>query len=260
MDQDCICGVTQAKFRIKKAWSVDKKTPESIVMLRAVAFVHFICYHPGFSTTALTVKQQFFLALAIAFPFFRVAIFGDPDIITDFVVPAGANAVELDGKFFTYTGMRRLVISDPPANFTVTKAAMPEFPALNGQSVSYAVLQYPAGSVNPPHTHPRAAELLFLTYRTLEVGFVDTANRLFTQGLQAGDMFVFPKGLVHYQLNCDEKNFAIAISAFGSSAAGTVSVPSTVFATGIDDEILAKSFKTDVATIQKLKAGLAPKA
>ena len=75
---------------------------------------------------------------------------------------------------------------------------MAEFPALNGQSVSIAVLQYPAGSVNPPHTHPHSAELLFLLDGALEVGFVDTTNKLFTQTLQAGDMFVFPKGLVHY--------------------------------------------------------------
>ncbi|XP_017641258.2 germin-like protein 9-3 [Gossypium arboreum] len=212
-----------------------------------------------FSAMALTVKQRFFLAiLVLAFPL--SAISGDPDIISDFVVPIGVNATVLDGNFFTYTGMRPLINSDPPTNFTVTKATMAEFPALNGQSVSYAVLEYPAGSVNPPHTHPRAAELLFLTYGILEVGFVDTTNKLFTQRLQAGDIFVFPKGLVHYQFNCAENDFAVAVSAFGSAAAGTVSVPSTVFATSIDDEILAKSFKTDVQTIQKLKAGFAPKA
>ncbi|KAK7822221.1 germin-like protein 9-3 [Quercus suber] len=61
--------------------------------------------------------------------------------------------------------------------------------------------------------------------------------------LQAGDMFVFPRGLVHYHLNCDAKNSAIAISAFGSANAGINSVPTTVFNTGIDDGILAKSFK-----------------
>ncbi|KAB2044281.1 hypothetical protein ERO13_D01G063600v2 [Gossypium hirsutum] len=208
---------------------------------------------------ALTVKQRFFLAiLVLAFPL--SAISGDPDILSDFVVPIGVNATLLGGNFFTYTGMRPLINSDPPTNFTVTKATMAEFPALNGQSVSYAVLEYPAGSVNPPHTHPRAAELLFLTYGILEVGFVDTTSKLFTQILQAGDIFVFPKGLVHYQFNCAESDFAVAVSAFGSAAAGTVSVPSTVFATNIDDEILAKSFKTDVQTIQKLKAGFAPKA
>ncbi|KAK8369006.1 hypothetical protein V6Z11_A01G082300 [Gossypium hirsutum] len=165
---------------------------------------------------ALTIKQQFFLAI-------------------------------LDGNFFTYTGMRPLIASDPPTNFTVTKATMAEFPVLNGQ-------------INPPHTHPRATELLFLTYGILVVGFVDTTNKLFTQRLQAGDIFVFPKRLVHYQFNCAENDSAIAVSAFDSAAAGTVSVPSTVLATGTDDNILAKSFKTDVYTIQKLKAGFALKA
>ncbi|KAM1100309.1 hypothetical protein FF1_006740 [Malus domestica] len=104
------------------------------------------------------------------------------------------------------------------------KASLAEFPALNGQSVSYAVLQFPNnGTTNPPHTHPRSAELLFLVGGTLEVGFVDTKNNLFRQTLQAG----------------------------------TVSIPSTLFTTGIDDNVLAISFKTDAGTIQKLKAGLA---
>ncbi|TYJ40369.1 hypothetical protein E1A91_A04G136100v1 [Gossypium mustelinum] len=161
-------------------------------------------------------------------------------------------------SFFTYTGMRVLVNQSTfPANFTILKASMVEFPALNGQSVSYAVLQYPASSLNPPHTHPRAAELLFLVDGSLEVGFVDTTNKLFTQSLQAGDMFIFPKGLVHYQYNADPNNPPIAISSFGSANAGTVSLPKTLFATSIDDTILAKSFETDVSTIQALKAGLA---
>ncbi|MBA0627406.1 hypothetical protein Godav_004920 [Gossypium davidsonii] len=48
---------------------------------------------------------------------------------------------------------------------------MADFPDLNGQSVSYAVLQYLAGSANPPHTDTPAAELLLLTYCIIEVGF-----------------------------------------------------------------------------------------
>ncbi|KAI5575521.1 hypothetical protein BDE02_10G216200 [Populus trichocarpa] len=174
----------------------------------------------------------------------------DPDILSDFVAPT--NTI-VDGKFFTYTGMRG-VLAKFPQNFTLTKATMNEFPALNGQSVSYAVLQYPAGSLNPPHTHPRAAELLFLVYGSLDVGFVDTKNVLYTQKLQVGDMFIFPKGLVHYQSN-PTKEPAVAISSFGSANAGTVSVPLAVFSTGIDDGILAKAFKTDVYTIQKIKSG-----
>ncbi|PRQ32474.1 putative germin, rmlC-like cupin domain-containing protein [Rosa chinensis] len=191
-----------------------------------------------------------FLAIA------KMAMAGDPDILSDFIAPPNGT---VDGNFFTYTGMRVLVGGDEPKNFTVLKATSAEFPALNGQSVSYAFLEFPAGTTNPPHTHPRSAELLFLIDGTLEVGFVDTKNNLFTQTLQTGDLFVFPKGLVHYQYNADSQNSALAVSAFGSASAGTVSIPTTLFTTNIDDNVLALSFKTDVATIQKLKAGLAPK-
>ncbi|MBA0792192.1 hypothetical protein Gohar_016712 [Gossypium harknessii] len=160
---------------------------------------------------ALTIKQQFFLAvLVLAFPLSKIS--RDRDITSDFVVPFGVNVTLLDGNFFTYTGMRPLITSYPPTNFLVTKATMAEFPSLNGQSDSYVVLQYPAGSVNPFHTYPCATELLFLTYGILEDGFVDTTNKLFTQRLQAGDIFVFPKGLVHYQFNYVENDSVIAVS------------------------------------------------
>ncbi|KAG6751141.1 hypothetical protein POTOM_045659 [Populus tomentosa] len=200
----------------------------------------------------------FFSLLAIPFAVVQIAMAGDPDIVSDFLIPP--NATTFDGSFFTFTGMRALVGAQPPSALKVSKASAAEFPALIGQSVSYAVLQFPAGTTNPPHVHPRSAELLFLADGSLQVGFVDTTNKLFTQTLQAGDMFIFPKGLVHFQYNADAQNTALAISAFGSASAGTVSHPTTgLFATSIDDNILVLAFKTDVATIQALKAGLAPK-
>ncbi|KAK9999619.1 hypothetical protein SO802_019222 [Lithocarpus litseifolius] len=136
---------------------------------------------------------------------------GDPDILSDFIVPPNVTTVDA------------------------------------------------TGTPNPPHIHPHASELLFLFRGTLQAGFVDTTNKLFTQTLQAGDIFVFPKGLVHFQYNANTQIPALAVSAFGSANAGTVSLPNTLFTTGIDNNILAKSFKTDIATIQALKAGLAPK-
>ncbi|XP_055836233.1 germin-like protein 9-3 [Solanum dulcamara] len=195
------------------------------------------------------------LALATSLVIFQMASAGDPDILTDFVMPLEIPSV--DASYFTFSGLRGLIGAPPPEKFKVTKATMNEFPSLNGQSVSYAILQYPEGSVNPVHTHPRSSELLFLMSGTLEVGFIDTTNKIFSQTLQTGDVFVFPKGLVHYQYNADVKNCAWAISAFGSANAGTVSVPNSVFNTSIPDNILAKSFKTDIITIQKIKAGLA---
>lgn len=42
------------------------------------------------------------------------------------------------------------------------------------KSISLAMLQFPPGFVNPPHTHPRTSELLFLVKGVLKVGFIDT--------------------------------------------------------------------------------------
>ncbi|KAI3693873.1 hypothetical protein L1987_76828 [Smallanthus sonchifolius] len=199
-------------------------------------------------------KLHFFLLLSVSCAYLQVSMAGDPDILTDFIPPPLFGPPS--GNYFTFTGMRALVGAPFPTTFKVLKASMDEFPALEGQSVSYAVLQFPNGTVNPPHTHPRASELLFVLMGSLQVGFVDTTNTLFTQTLQQGDIFVFPKGLVHFQYNCDAKNAALALSAFGSARPGTVKVPSAVFNSTIDDQVLALSFKTDVATIQKLKSGL----
>ncbi|CAI9781423.1 unnamed protein product [Fraxinus pennsylvanica] len=140
----------------------------------------------------------------------------------DFIVPP--NVTTPDKSVSTYTGLRGVLDSIPP-NFKVTKASKAEFPALDGHSVSMAVLQFPASGVNPPHTHPRAAELLFVVEGSLEVGFVDTTNKLFTQTLQTVDIFVFPKGLVHYQYNVDPKEPSTVVSAFGSASAALLHFP-----------------------------------
>ncbi|KAJ0044548.1 hypothetical protein Pint_05106 [Pistacia integerrima] len=193
---------------------------------------------------------QFFLLLAIVTA-------SDPYITTDFVVPT--NYIDndaVDGNFFTFTGLRNVINSDYTQKFTVTKASQANLPALNGQSVSYAFLQFPAGAINPPHTHPRSAELLLVLKGWLNVGFIDTNNKLSTQTLRPGDMFVFPKGLVHYQFNDDPKQPSVAISTFGRANAGTISIPLNVFTGGIDDNILTRTFKIDVTTIHKLEAGL----
>ena len=57
-----------------------------------------------------------------------MAIAGNPDILSDFIVPA--NVTTVDASFFTYIGMRFLV---PTTTFKVSKISLAEFPALNGQ-------------------------------------------------------------------------------------------------------------------------------
>lgn len=63
---------------------------------------------------------------------------------------------------------------------------------------------------------------------------------------------MFPKGLVHFKVNKDAKYPALAISAFGSANPGTVAIQKALFDSGIETDVLAKSFKTDPETIEKL--------
>ncbi|KAK4255253.1 hypothetical protein QN277_008272 [Acacia crassicarpa] len=200
-----------------------------------------------------SISLKVLLSLAVAgFAILQITT-ADPDILVDYIAPP-----KVAGDYFTFAGFRTLR-QRPPPTFTVTKASMKEFPVLLGQSVSYAALQFPAGSINPPHTHPRSAELLLVAEGTLQVGFVDTSDKLFTSTLHQGDMFLFPEGLVHFQLNANNQTAALALSAFGSANPGTVSIPSTLFNSTIDDNVLALAFRTDVDTIRTLKKGFCPK-
>ncbi|KAK1431404.1 hypothetical protein QVD17_07863 [Tagetes erecta] len=192
------------------------------------------------------------LNLAFMFAIFRIAIAGDPNILPDFM----ARNNTIDANYFTFTEMRQLVGGEYPTTFKALKVTMNEFPTLNGQSVSYVILEFPAGSINPLHIHPRASELMFLVSGSLQVGFVDTSNNLYQQSLQIGDIFVFPKGLVHFQYNNDTKEPALAISAFGSANAGTQLIPTSVFNTSIFEGILDVSFRATRATIRKIEEGL----
>ncbi|KAK3034922.1 hypothetical protein RJ639_032322 [Escallonia herrerae] len=202
-------------------------------------------------------KNAFSYVLAIVLASLYMAS-ADPDILVDYIVPPNVTNVTAD--YFTYTGLRGVIGGAPPTNFTLTVVTMIEFPALNGQSVSYAFLQFPPLSVNAPHSHPRGSEILLLLSGTLDVFLVDTNLKFFTKTLEKGDMFLFPKGLLHYQYNSNAKNQANALSAFGSANFGRVSVPEALFNTSVPDIILAKSFNTDVATIQKIKNGFGAKA
>ncbi|KAL3737891.1 hypothetical protein ACJRO7_019419 [Eucalyptus globulus] len=203
-------------------------------------------------------KLSSLIACALILAIARNPIFtnaGDPDILKDFLVPPGLNESTITRQYFTFTNFRYF---ETKANLTgrttafIAKATKKEFPALEGQSVSMAKIIYPPSGINPPHTHPRSAELLIVLEGILEVGFVDTENRLFLQTLQANDLFIFPKGLVHFQVNTQPDCKAVALGVFGSASAGTVSIPASVFGSGIDREILAKAFHTDNQTISEL--------
>ncbi|ERN12013.1 hypothetical protein AMTRI_Chr08g202830 [Amborella trichopoda] len=178
----------------------------------------------------------------------------DPELLSDFAVPDGLDESKFDGSFFTYTGLRG---GAPSSTNTVGRkpVSVRDFPALKGTGLSLELLEFAPGSVNVPHTHPRGAELLFVTDGALTVGSTDSNGKLYRNVLQKGDVFVFPKGLPHYQANLDKANKAVVVSAFSSADAGTVSLPKSLFGSSVPDEVLTRAFKVSPETVQQLRAG-----
>ncbi|KAL7265393.1 hypothetical protein ACSBR1_003209 [Camellia fascicularis] len=174
----------------------------------------------------------------------------DPETVSDFNVPNGADESKLDGVFFTYTGLRGGAASTSSTTGLGRKSVtVQDFAALDGMGVSMELME--------------GAEILFVVDGSLTVGTTDSNGKLYKNVLQKGigipsekgDVFVFPKGLPHYQANFDKTNKAVAVAAFGSSNAGTVSLPKSLFGSNIDNEVLTKAFKISADNLQQLRAG-----
>ncbi|GAB2283136.1 hypothetical protein Dimus_017666 [Dionaea muscipula] len=142
----------------------------------------------------------------------------------------------------------------------VTGANVEKIPGLNTLGVSLSRIDYAPGGLNPPHTHPRATEIVFVLYGELDVGFITTANVLISKHITAGENFVFPRGLVHFQKNNGDKP-AAAIAAFNSQLPGTQSIALTLFASSppVPDNVLTKAFQIGTKEVEKIKSRLSPK-
>nr|TKW28388.1 hypothetical protein SEVIR_3G317200v2 [Setaria viridis] len=95
---------------------------------------------------------------------------------------------------------------------------------------------------------------------TLDVGFITTGNKLIAKTITAGDVFVFPRGLVHFQKNNEDVPAAV-ISAFNSQLPGTQSLPMTLFAATpeVPNNVLTKAFQVGSKEVEKIKSRLAQK-
>ncbi|KAJ4712621.1 Germin-like protein 9 [Melia azedarach] len=191
--------------------------------------------------------------IIIAFVF-ALANAGDPDILDDFLVPPGIDINNIAKQYFTYTGLRDFYVKSnlTGTESTVRRITKKVFPALEGLGVSVSKTLYPPLSITPPHYHPRSSELLVAVDGPLKVGFIDTRNKLYMQTLQPGDLFVIPKGLIHFVMYSRDDCGGGTLGIFGSSNPGIITVGSSLFESGIKADMLAKAFKVDEETISKL--------
>ena len=139
----------------------------------------------------------------------------------------------------------------------VTNINVESFPGLNTLGISLARIDYAPLGVNPPHIHPRATELLTVLEGTLYLGFVTSnPNRLFSKVVKKGDVFVFPKAMIHFQMNLDHEKPATALSSLSSQNPGVITIASAVFGSKppISDDVLAKAFQVEKKLIDWLQS------
>ncbi|XXG65940.1 hypothetical protein AAC387_Pa05g3521 [Persea americana] len=140
----------------------------------------------------------------------------------------------------------------------VTPVFVDQIAGLNTLGISLARIDFAPYGENPPHTHPRATEILTVLEGTLYVGFVlsnQNNNTLITKVLNKGDVFVFPIGLIHFQANIGHTP-AVAIAALSSQNPGVITIANSVFGSSppISDKILSKAFQLDKKVIDYLQA------
>lgn len=88
--------------------------------------------------------------------------------------------------------------------FNVTPVFVYQLPGLNTLGISVARVDHAPFGVNPPHTHPRGTEIVVVLEGIVLAGFVasDQNNHtFFYKVLYPGDVFVFPIGQVHFNVN-----------------------------------------------------------
>ncbi|CAM0910527.1 unnamed protein product [Alopecurus aequalis] len=211
--------------------------------------------------------------LALAAPLLA----GDPDMLQDFCVadykslqgPLRLNGypckremnVTADDFFFGGLAKAADYYTGNPMGSAVTPADVEKLPGLNTLGVSMARVDYaPWGGVNPPHAHPRATEIIFVTEGTLEVGFLTTANKLFTRTVPKGGVFVFPRGLMHYERSVGEVP-AVAISAYDSQLPGTQTAAAAMFGSvpAVPTDVLVRALQTDGGVVELIKSKFTPK-
>ncbi|XP_065875200.1 putative germin-like protein 2-1 [Euphorbia lathyris] len=196
--------------------------------------------------------------LAILFTF---AYASDPSPLQDFCVANSKDSAVVmvnglsckdpkmaDASDFFFSGLDIAGNTTGAVGSKVTPVNVAQIPGLNTLGISLARIDYAPGGINPPHTHPRASEILTIIEGNLEVGFITSnpENRLITKVLKKGDVFVFPVNLIHYQRNVGHGN-VVAIAALSSQNPGVITIANAVFGSNppIPAAVLSKAFQLD---------------
>ncbi|XVF42398.1 hypothetical protein PTKIN_Ptkin01aG0359100 [Pterospermum kingtungense] len=208
-----------------------------------------------------------FVLLALTFTF---ASAFDPSPLQDICVAINdaktGDAVFVNGLFckdpklaaaedFFFPGLNKPGSTSNQLGSNVTLVDVQKIPGLNTLGISLARIDFAPYGLVPPHTHPRATEILVVVEGTLYVGFVTSDNRLFTKVLYPGDVFVFPISQIHFQFNVGNTD-AVSFSGLSSQNPGVILIANAVFGSNpaINPDVLAKAFQLDLNIVKQLQS------
>lgn len=162
--------------------------------------------------------------------------------------------VTADDFYFSGLATPSVILDTNTAGAAVKLATVDQLAGLNTLGLSLARADYRIGGFTAPHIHPRATEAVFILEGELQAGFIITSNKHFTKLLKKGDLFVFPKGSIHYLKNVG-KTPASHVVAFNSQNPGALFIEPALFSAtpSVPDEVLAETFQISVEEAGQIK-------
>ncbi|KAE7998457.1 hypothetical protein FH972_002999 [Carpinus fangiana] len=182
---------------------------------------------------------------------FCVADLTAPDTPAGYACKKAANVTVDD---FVFSGLG--VAANTTGTFNkaaVTPAFVAQFPGVNGLGFSFARLDMEPGGVVPIHTHPGASEAILVLEGKITAGFVSSANTVYYKTLKKGDVFIFPQGLLHFQVNAGSTHVQVFVT-FSSANPGLQILDLSLFSNDFPSELVAATSFLDIPQIKKLKA------
>ncbi|XP_039145691.1 germin-like protein [Dioscorea cayenensis subsp. rotundata] len=191
------------------------------------------------------MKNINMLALILFFTYASILISSSNAGVQDFCIadlsapvsPSGypcKNQSTVTVNDFIFTEFFRTRKFSSTINVSATDAFVGQFPGLNGLGVSAVYSELLPGG-------------------TVLGGIISSENRVYYKTLRAGDLMVFPQGLLQFHLNAGRTR-AKVIATFNSENPRAQLVPRALFSNDLLAEIVAKVSFLEVAVVERLKA------
>ncbi|KAK6150848.1 hypothetical protein DH2020_015780 [Rehmannia glutinosa] len=186
-----------------------------------------------------SIQLTLFIAILSVISFVTDAY--DPDPLQDFCVAVNDTdaAVFVNGHVckdpktvtaddFSYSGLNKPGNITSPVGTKINLVFVDELPGLNTLGISMVQGTVYAGFISSNPANP------------------NDENKLYAKILHPGDVFVFPKGLIHFQYNLGETN-AVAYASLSSQNPGVVTIGKAIFGSDplVLPDLLTNSFQLD---------------